>query len=57
MTQPNDRTSSTVLQNRQVPVAQINRKVLWITVAVATAVVALSFVSLIVHGLILSGKW
>jgi cell division protein FtsL len=57
MTPPNDKTSSTVSQNRPVPVAQINRKVLWITVAVATAVVALSFVSLIVHGLILSGKW
>lgn len=57
MTRRSPQSTDAAPHNGEVRVAQINRKVLWITVAVAATVVALSFVSLVVHGLVLSGKW
>lgn len=46
---------STVPRGAEVRVARIDRKVLFWTVAVAMGVVGLSFVSIILHGLVLQG--
>ena len=48
---------STVPRTGEVRVARINRKVLVWTVLVTAAVVALSFVSIVVHGLVITQRW
>jgi len=48
---------STVPRTGEVRVARINRKVLVWTVLVTVAVVALSFVSIVVHGLVITQRW
>ena len=44
-----------VPRNTTVRVARVDRRVLFWTVLVAAAVVGLSFVSIVVHGLVLQG--
>lgn len=48
---------TTVPRGATVRVARVNRRALLWTVAVAAAVVALSFVSIVVHGLVITNKW
>ncbi len=48
---------STVPRTGEVRVARINRKVLVWTVLVTVAVVALSFISIVVHGLVITQRW
>lgn len=48
---------SSAPRSTEVRVARINPKVLFWTVMVTIAVVALSFASIIIHGLVITGKW
>ena len=48
---------TTVSRGTEVRVARVDPKALFWSVAAAAAVVALSFVSIVLHGLVLRGGW